>query len=87
MPSERDQLAAVIADYQACGHCTGQCAACQEEAAAILASDWLAEHDRKIKAEALRNLADSWALLGRTGRTPEVWIRQLADDIEANHAE
>lgn len=36
--SMRDRLAAAIADQQACGHCSGECAACQEEAAAVLAT-------------------------------------------------
>lgn len=45
------------------------------QADAILASEWLAAHDRKVAAEALRKWADSWG-----------WDGHFDTDVAANSA-
>ena len=59
-----------------------------ELAACILASPWLARRDARIRAEALRETADTWRG-GQTHRPVDApadgierWLRGLADRIE-----
>lgn len=82
-PSERDEIAEVIAGIDG-----GRLAdatmrahdACLRAADAILASDWLAERDRRTAAKALREAAEDPTL----GVFPRIraWIRARADRIE-----
>ena len=61
--SEKDEMTKIISEclYDKIGE--GQCGTTSSELAeALLASDWLAEHDRKVAARAYNEGADDFYL-------------------------
>lgn len=82
-PSERDEIAAVAGIIAA-----ARLRAAEDDespaltaARAILASDWLAERDRRTAAKTLREAAEEAVGMGQ-GQTRQ-WLRDRADRIES----
>lgn len=95
MHPERDALAEVLAgEDKPCrkalaanpGGCVGEYGwcLCRKTADAILASDWLAQRDRRVRAEVLREAAESADDRWCDEVVDEVsgWLREHADRIE-----
>lgn len=80
--ADRDTLAALIAEgYNAPPHNSRIVALADR----ILESDWLAQRDRRVAAQTLRDAADDYMPNRGEGGPVRLWLRDRADTTEGTH--
>lgn len=77
------KAAKVIADFNACGYCEGECGDCSGQAQALLDADLLAteKHDERVSCEALVMASNEVMKAIDYVRHPDPTVENYARDI------